>query len=108
MVAAGALPPKTAVSGPGSFWSLPASVGAPTGAVVLLLHGLGCAARSFDQAQLARLCSCGRVVVPDLLGHGGSACPLGEEPYQMRQQAALWLGRIVALHHRSSTLYQIC
>lgn len=75
------------------YWSLPPTADARPNAIVLLVHGLGCAARDpaaggFDQPQTRRLCRFGRVLAPDLFGHGGSALPRGEEPYRMRSQAA--------------------
>ena len=37
------------------YYLLPADAAAPPGRAVLLLHGLGCQARTFDQPQLRRL-----------------------------------------------------
>lgn len=75
------------------YWSLPANCDAPPNAVVLFVHGLGCAGRDraaagFDHPHVRMLCRFGHVVAPDLLGHGGSAVPRGEDNYRMRRHAA--------------------
>lgn len=70
------------------YYSLPCSdPSVPDGRVVVLLHGLGNTAKDFNQPQLRNLCRCGRVVIPSLLGSGGSASPRGAEHYTMPAQA---------------------
>jgi diketogulonate reductase-like aldo/keto reductase/pimeloyl-ACP methyl ester carboxylesterase len=85
------------------FWTLDPVEGAEDGAVVLLIHGLGCAGQApesagFDQLQTRQLCRFGRVVAPDLFGHGGSVCPRGEEHYTMAQQARAVVSLLDHLH----------
>ena len=77
----------------------------PGGAHVLFVHGLGCAGRDpalagFDQPQLRQLCRFGRVVAPDLMGHGGSSSPDGQAPYTMQQQAH---ALVLLLQHLNAT-----
>jgi len=53
----------------------------------LFVHGLGCSGSFFEAQARAVELDFLRWLVPDLLGHGESAKPQGEEPYSMEGQA---------------------
>lgn len=83
------------------YWMLtPATPGAPAGTAaaaepiaraVLLIHGLGLTATNFDQPEMRGLLRFGTVVIPDLVGCGGSAAPRGDAHYTMQAQASVVL-----------------
>eukprot|EP01065_Artemidia_motanka_P050166 TRINITY_DN851_c0_g2_i3.p1 TRINITY_DN851_c0_g2~~TRINITY_DN851_c0_g2_i3.p1 ORF type:complete len:430 (+),score=144.00 TRINITY_DN851_c0_g2_i3:67-1356(+) len=62
--------------------------GGPRSRTVLLVHGVGCDASCFEQDEGRQLTTLGTVLIPDLLGHGTSSCPPGDDPYKMAAQAA--------------------
>eukprot|EP00756_Hemistasia_phaeocysticola_P064052 Hpha_TRINITY_DN74_c0_g1::TRINITY_DN74_c0_g1_i1::g.110133::m.110133 len=75
-------------------WKVPAREGVHKGRAVVLLHGLGCSAKSFGQEEASRLRDVGTVLLPDLLGHGVSAAPSDPAAYGMQAQAEAVLGAL--------------
>ena len=85
-----------------AYYQLPREGADTDSLLVLLVHGLGCQALSFDQPQLLQLRRLGTVIIPDLLGNGRSASPRGEEHYTMRAQAACIVLLLQQLRRRSA------
>ena len=60
---------------------------------VVLIHGFGCSKETFTSTSqistMRGLFPDANILVPDLVGHGVSCCPLDERVYSMRHQAAV-------------------